>query len=239
MAYNFTDNRVQFNLDPTKTIVSPQFKELKDTPSSILEGAYITYQISDLNVTLGVLDGTEIVSPEENSFYHNTITKESERYVNSTWETLETSLLDLIVESGFSSTWRPVVTLIREPYIEICIPKEYLPINVESSQTLFVGFKDVSSSNSLVRPAIGIPLNGESVKFYDREDNVVISLPMTFSCNFLPITNDIIEELEDSKNYNTNKHKTIHYLLSEYKSFSNNNKSDKNSVNLNGSMLKF
>lgn len=239
MNYFFTDERIQKNINSFKTIFSPELQGTLINSSSILEGVYISYQISDLNVTLGTSGTSEVSNPQDNHFYHNTDTKESFRYFSGTWSLLTEPLLSIIVEGGFSSQWRPLTTLIREDdYLEVIIPKDFLPININDSQTVFLGFKDLMVTNDKIKPVIGIPLVDNGERFYSREVNTVIRFPFSITCNFLPILDSNTDLLDNSLDYDRDKHKTINYILSEYKSYSSTN-SDLDSPNLNGSTLKF
>lgn len=238
MSYNFTDTNIQKQLTSEKTILENSFKNIMEDSTSILEGAYISYQVSDLNVDLGTGGTQDVTSPVENQFYHNTSTKENFRYSGGTWTQLDTSLLGLIVEAGFSSLWRKVDTLLRDSFLEIIIPNNYLPLNSENSQTLFIGFKNLMTSNDKITPAIGIPLVDSSERFYDREVNTVFRFPFKTKGNFIPLVEGSNKQLEDSLDYDRDKHRTIHYILSEYKSYSGS-KSDGNSPDLNGTTLRF
>lgn len=238
MSYNFSDSRIQKQIPPTNSILESTFRETLEDPTSILEGAYIAYQVTDVRVDLGTGGTVDVPTPEENQFYHNTVTKESFRYSGGTWNLLTSSLLKIIVEAGFSSQWRKVNTLLREDHIELLIPKDYLPINIEGSQMLFVGFRNLLVSSEDVVPGIGLPLLEGGSRFYDRDTNTVIRIPFQNNCNFLPISEGQINELENSLNYDRNKHQTIHYIMSEFISYSSS-VGDLNAPDINGTTLRF
>lgn len=216
-------------------ITSSYFKDLIQTPFLTLEGAYITYQITNINLYKGK-EGpeTDISSPQENDFYFNTSTKEEFKYSGIIWEELTTPLLDLLVETGFSSTWIPITTMYRDTFIELAIPKNYLPININESVNIFIGFKDIVNSSTIIS-SLGIPLSDSTSRYFSREVNTLIKIPIDFKCGFINLMLDSNLKKLENPILNTSL-PTIGELISQYNSYS----SDSSSVgagNLSGTSL--
>jgi hypothetical protein len=229
---------VNKHLGNSDIITSSYFKTLIDNPFITLEGAYLTYQQStNINIHKGILTPEDDVdTPEENDFYFNTDDRTEFKYSGTDWVALESSLLDMIVETGFSSSWIPITTLKRDNFIELTLPKDYLPINIDESVNIFIGFKDMVDSEKIIS-AMGIPLVKETSRFFSREVNTLIHIPIDFKCGFINLLVDSnIKKLEDPTI--DSDLPTIGELLAKY----NSESSDDSSVgagNLSGTSLIF
>lgn len=237
MAYSFTNPKIQKVIPNTEYIVSPKFKGITDDYNSVLSGAYITYQVSPVDLEITTLDDTPTnLNPIEGlSFSYNTLSKETKRYTNGSWGVMSEDVLEVIIEAGFTATWRPMTTVLREDSLEVLIPAETMPVNIESSQMLFVGFKREDLAGEIISPAMGMPITSID-RYYSRSDNTTITFPFNYNCNLFFNTTEDIDKLENSKNFDT-KHKTILELLADYNS-SSSSWSDLDSVDLSGSILK-
>ena len=144
MAYNFTDPKIQKNLSDEEFIVSSKFKDTLEEYTPVLSGAYVTYQVSLLDIGITTFPDTPTnPNPVDGlSFSYNIYSKETHRYINGAWELMTEDLLEVIIEAGFTATWKPMSTVIREKSLEVLIPSNSMPINIESSQMIFIGFNN-------------------------------------------------------------------------------------------------
>jgi len=241
MSYKnkYADERITKNLPITDTVLESQFLDIIRDTTAVVEGAYIAYQIDDLNIKLGELGTAEVEDPSSTPFYHNTASKESYFYTGGAWTALDRSLLQVVVDLGFTSAWLPINTLIREEdnYLDLLIPHEYLPLNASISKILFVGFKNLIVSDDVI-PVLGIPLeNEDGERFFERTINTNISLPISFSGSFIPLVDTFYGELENSTGYDSDEVETMNYILSEYRSYTRT--SNFTGPDLNGSTLSY
>lgn len=234
----YNDTSLTQTLTSGDLITSSYFKDLINNPFKTLEGAYITYQITNLNIFKGSSGpDVDVTDPALNDFYFNTENQTEYKYSGTDWIELTSSMLDIIVETGFSSSWIPVTTIKRAGFIELTIPKDYLPINIDESLNIFIGFKDIVDSSKIVS-AIGMPLELSNTRFFSREVNTSISFPIDFKCGFLNLITDTnINKLENPE-IDNELTPNIGTLLAEYKSYSSDN-SSVGAGNISGTSLIF
>lgn len=223
----YSNSRVSETI--TEIITSSSFRNIIMDPSSVLEGAYINYQISNIVIKTGSLGPeTDVDLPELNNFYFNLSTKEEFKYNNNEeWVLLEEPMIDTIINSGFSLGWVPVETLVRDNYIEILVPRNYLPENFESSNFLFIGFKDYLRNVTV--GAFAVPMiNSNGYKIMELDFNTTITLPIVFTCGFLPIINT--PNILSLEGLNTNTYNPAFPNIHSFKVFQDSHSSNSSSV---------
>jgi hypothetical protein len=203
-------------------ITSSEFLKIKNNHFLTLEGAYIAYQLSNVNIYIRETtpDLAVDITPSGGDFYFKTTDEREEyKYDEDTlsWQQLTKPLLDQLIKTGgFSSDWFPVNTVRRGNSVEVLIPANYLSLNFNESPRLFIGFKNTLTQD--IHCSLGIPLTDGLIT---TRENTSIGIPFNFNCGFIPTKLDsTILEME-STNLNTTSMKTnynINTFLSKYKS---------------------